>query len=644
MRPVYIMITALLSITRSGVSKVSLNRVSCSTRVLVMCVFIGLSSGCTTADSVNQIPERGNFELILNPVRLGTLLPGGYFSITSANLVNEAQYEVYLDLNQVAERIALEVIEVSGGALIVRWPIDQGRSSPIGPSLGSLLVTVRTASLLGNARTEWSADLQRQLTPELTNVSELVSPQTSTSLRGDRFLNPGEGESLLNLSGFVTRPDGTSAPIELSVIITSQPEGTPEIQELISSDRTQRWWIPSPAVFGIQAQRFEGSAQVTNRGELGLTMSAPVNVTFEYSDPFLSRVTPPAVSRGQRISIEGGGFIDLVSEDKVGLTSVTLNGVLTPFNPQQPPIEYNDQRLEVRRISGDQLVTSFNPLFNDVCESPDLGGTSGELQGVLSATMYWGDQEVTTSSLPISLEIAPTKQVVYLSFLPAFTDSLRLFGLRNVSSRVIDEIIGVVRRDFTGINLDIRTSPPQDFERYSIVELGGPDPNARSLFGLDNTTGLDYCNQRLDDALAGRNAESGDSYGGVFVESFLNLSPSRNPEPSALADPLFDQIFTPLIEQPAQQRDLTGARSEEVILAIRVLGHLVGNTLTHEIGHSLGLPVIAGCGEYHNAPGPRQIMDCGQDRPFLERAGLDPEGPPQWTAENLSYLQMILPL
>jgi hypothetical protein len=599
---------------------------------------------CTTVDPVTPNEVSGNFTLILNPVRLGQLLPGGHFAINSSNLVNEAEYEVFLDLNNTADRVRLDVIGIEGGALVVRWPVAEGLATPVGSTTGSLLVTINTTSLSGSARTEWSADLKHQLAPELFSFSEIISPQTSTSLRGSNFLNAGEGESLLTLSGRLVKTDGASTPIDLSIILVPAPEGLEETQGLVSSDRTQRWWVPSPLYFGLYAQRFEGIAQVTNRGEAGLTMSSPLEVSFDYSEPFLSLVSPTTISRGQRITSEGGGFIDFVSESSVGLTSVVLNGTLTPFNPQLPPIEYRDQRLEVRRVSGDKLVTSFNPTFNDVCESPDLGGTPGELQGTITAMMYWDDEEITTSPLPLSLEIAPTKQVVYLSFLPAFTDSLRLFGLRNVSARVIDEIIGVVQRDFAGINLDLRTSPPQDFERYSTVELGGPDPNARSLFGLDNTTGLDYCNQRLDDALAGRNAESGDSYGGVFVESFLNLSPSRNPEPSALADPIFDEVFTPLIELPAQQRDLEGARREEVSRAIRVLGHLVGNTLTHEIGHSLGLPVIPGCGEYHNIPGPRQIMDCGQDRPFIERAGVDPSGPPEWTIENLSYLQMILPL
>jgi hypothetical protein len=88
----------------------------------------------------------------------------------------------------------------------------------------------------------------------------------------------------------------------------------------------------------------------------------------------------------------------------------------------------------------------------------------------------------------------------------------------------------------------------------------------------------------------------------------------------------------------------SGVRAEQITRAVRMLGHLIGNTLSHEIGHSLGLPMYPGCGQYHNAPGELQIMDCGRDRPFLERAGLDPRGPARWTEENRQYLERILPL
>ena len=508
--------------------------------------------------------------------------------------------------------------------------------------MGSILVEASLRGFTGSARTEWSADLQHVLNPELLQLSPLVSPQTLSLVQGNGFLKEGEGTSILNLSGQFFDANGQSQVLELSEPLTAHSNSNEQNSNLMS-DRSQRRWLPHPRYFGILGGRFEGTATITNNSVGGLRISEPMPVSFELSEPFISFVSPSSVSRGQRLIIEGGGLVDLLDGNEVGITMLTFNGILTPES-EQDPIEYQDLRLPLRHESGSRISSAFEPEFNSSCESLDLGGVPGALDGYLSATVFWRDQEVTTTPHPVSITIAPSKQVVYLSFLPAFTDSLRLFGLRNLSARVIDEIIAVVRRDYAGVNLELRTTPPNDFELYSIVEIGGPDPNAQSLFGLDNTTGLDFCNQRLDDNLAGRNAESGNSYGGVFVESFLSLSPSLNDDPSTLADPLFDEVFLPLMNSPAQQSDLEGPRVEQVLKGIRMLGHLVGNTLTHEIGHSLGLPVVPGCGSYHNAAGPRQIMDCGRDRPFIERAGLDPAGPPQWTAENFEYLQKILPL
>lgn len=607
-------------------------------------ILLGIMCGCTSSGRYEPNAESGTLELNFERVQVSLLLPGGYFSARATQLVSDATYTAQLDFNdqQRSQSIQLDVFGVQGNDLILRLPIDAGMTILEGEALGSLLITAQLREFSGITRVEWSGEIRQQLTPLLSLSSEVVSPQSIATLSGEQFLLSGEGDSLFNLSGRLTRQDGRVEQIELTTPLLLSPVEGGE-PDLTNRERTLRWWIPSPVQFGISEGLFEGVATVTNRNYGGLTISEPTPIRFTYSAPYLSSFSPLELSRGQLITIEGGGLIDIIDDQGVGLSSISLSGTLTPFDLNTPSMEYQDFSLEFKRIDGSRVNATLDPALNDSCESTELGGTPGVFEGFVQLSTFWRNDERNAIPLPITFQITPSKQIIYLSFLPAFTDSLRLFGLRNVSALVIDEIIAVVNRDYAEVNLELRTSPPTDYSRFSVVEIGGPDPNARDLFGLDNTSGLDHCNQRLDDELAGRNAESGNSYGGVFVESFLNLSMRRTEGATPLSDPLFDEIFDPVINQPAQQADLTGPRAAQVTRAIQVLGHLVGNTLTHEIGHSLGLPVIPGCGAYHNTDGPRQIMDCGQDRPFLERAGLDPAGPPVWTSENLAYLKKILP-
>lgn len=71
------------------------------------------------------------------------------------------------------------------------------------------------------------------------------------------------------------------------------------------------------------------------------------------------------------------------------------------------------------------------------------------------------------------------------------------------------------------------------------------------------------------------------------------------------------------------------------------LGSMVGSTVSHEVGHSLGLADPYGP-EFHNAgDADNRLMDA--DRPFGERAELDGEGPSVFCDQEYAYLRMILP-
>jgi len=240
---------------------------------------------------------------------------------------------------------------------------------------------------------------------------------------------------------------------------------------------------------------------------------------------------------------------------------------------------------------------------------------------------------------------------VYLKYLPGFTDALRDFGLRNVEHLIRDRILTVCNRDYEGISLEFVVMRPTDYVEYAVIEVGGKDPNGRDLIGLDNTMGKDIGNLYFDDVVGGWNADSAEggnsAFGGVFVSSYLGFS-ERVPDPMPLASPLFDEIFGPFMPDfggdPVEATEYPGgARDQAVERAILALGNMVGNTASHEIGHTLGL--AAGPADvFHNVvPGDNQIMDAGIYRDFEERAELNGKGPAVWTMENRSYLEYILP-
>ena len=101
--------------------------------------------------------------------------------------------------------------------------------------------------------------------------------------------------------------------------------------------------------------------------------------------------------------------------------------------------------------------------------------------------------------------------------------------------------------------------------------------------------------------VGGENAETladgSPGYGGVFVQSLLFFSrhpgvpggrPRNSPDPNELFDEIFDPVRT---GRPATLSEVEGVgdpqRVEQVQRAVRALWSIVGETTSHELGHSL---------------------------------------------------------
>ncbi len=81
----------------------------------------------------------------------------------------------------------------------------------------------------------------------------------------------------------------------------------------------------------------------------------------------------------------------------------------------------------------------------------------------------------------------------------------------------------------------------------------------------------------------------------------------------------------------------------QIACAVWALGSLMGTTMTHEVGHSLGLAYPYG-GDVHNqGTVTNRLMNHGALRSFRERAEIGSAGPAVLCDEDMAYLRAILP-
>ena len=484
---------------------------------------------------------------------------------------------------------------------------------------------------------------------ELT-VPSLVFVNSQISVTGSGLLLGGnEGETIATIEGLFEDEEGVLeeiGPLDVPV-------------ESTAYSRNSGVLVLPPELAGVNAGTFVGTVALSNDHLAGERVpgATQLDLDFDLLETTLFAVSPSSVSLGQYMNLHGGGFLDQMR------TTVRLSGTFTAVGSSEPmPL---GELIEVVPEFVDGGTLRY--VVNDEDLPIDLRTQTGVFEGELIPIIDYEGIELEGSSVPFEIQIAAVKQVVYLKFTNNFVEALRNFGLRGAEQRIRDRVVAVVERDYATINLEVRTEAPEDFALYAEVEIGGQDPQGLGLLGYDNTPGKDVGNMRLYDRLGGVNAQTQHDgypgYGGVFVDSLFAFS--KHPIPGIqsvpASDRLFDEVFDPFRPdrggRPVRAVDLQGGieldvdtsqcpaatREQQLACATVVLGNLIGTTLSHEIGHSLGLANPYGASFHNPFDEPNRLMDGGGSRPFTERAQLMGDGPGLFCDEEYDYLREILP-
>jgi hypothetical protein len=493
---------------------------------------------------------------------------------------------------------------------------------------------------------------RHELTPVLGELSddEVIFVNDRIQVVGDGLLlGGGEGTTFARVEGCVAH-DGPCQPID-PVDIPVTPEA--------AFDRTTGSFPFVPAIAGIRAGEFHGSVVLETRHAAGaVTTSGALDAGYRVIEAAIEGAAPLAVSLGQYLEFHGGGF---VGGEPGQLTLIQLTGTFTPHGA--PPIAI-DTVLVPEFVDGHTVRYVVNE-DDDLGRDLALRGDGGAFVGTVVPIVSYGDDDVRGQPRAVDLRFTSVKQVVYQHFTPQYVTSLQAFGLRAVDPAIRQRIVDVVERDYATIHVDIRTTEPTDFATYAVVEIGGPDPNGMGLLGYDNTPGKDVGNLRLHDRIGGVNAttqaDGFPGFGGVFVDSMFTFSehPDELAPESPAQDPLFDELFDEFRPdqdgEPVTPEEASGVvvldggascpsddRGGRIQCAAWVLGSLVGTTISHELGHSLGLANPGGTEVHLVTDKPDRLMEAGGGRSFRERAEMG-EGPGMFCDEEYAYLRTILP-
>lgn len=639
-------------------------------RIALSSLAIALLGSCV--EPAERREPTGLEMLALTSVEPRIVLPGTLMQVEGASFLDEPLGISYLRLSGAVDgrstTLDLPAAFIDFGSMTVE--VTEDAFTLLGADEGTFdgLLSVMV-DYVPEGTTHFSLPLtgtvefRRTLDPALDDATRQGAIYVNQPIEVDGsgfLLGEGEGTTYAVVEG-CTVPVGGNA---CGSITRSELPVTPA--EPFS--RSRGTFAFSPHIAGISGGRFEGRLRLVNVFPDGSRSEESDELTVAYD---LLETTVTAIgdggSVGQYIDIDGGGFI---GEDD-GITLMELEGQFFPKD-DVGGVPVSGLSFIPEFVDGTQMRFIVNEQDALAQGLEALGGiryAEGTFDGTIRPVVTFQNESVTGAETPVSFEIRPVKQVVWVHFTPAYVESLRKFGIRALDQRVRDRVFEVMRRDYATINVEVRETEPTDFAEYTILEINGPDVNGLGLLGYDNTSGKDIDNERLSDRIGGVNAVTQEidgypGYGGVFIESLMAFSmhPPAGTEGSDIGNPLFDEIFDefrPDRGRPVNSEDEVGSgiptlsngancptadRQLQAGCAVWVLGSLIGTTASHELGHALGLADPTNLTRFHNlGDGDRRLMDSGGVRPFEERAELMGQGPSVFCDTAYDYLRRILP-
>ena len=450
-----------------------------------------------------------------------------------------------------------------------------------------------------------------------------------------------EGMTLARVTGcFALDPsaggDGTCVPV---------PAQDLPMTATAPLSRTAATFPFSPELAGIQPGTFQGQVVVVNQqaGEDEQAAAAmPIGYTLVTSQIF--QVGPTAASLGQFVFVarrrlrrrrDGNGAVtelELVGTfTKTGGAPAQVDMTLIP--------EFVDGRLVRYVLNTDDALGQALDL------TKDTGAFTGTVTPIVVVRRGHGarrrERRVVRDRAGQAGRVPRLPDLVRRG-------AARLRAARGRRRRSATQILATCQQAYRGVNIEFRTDPVTDFALFSNVELVGVDPNNMGLFGYDNSPGKDDGNAAA--LRRARRRQRGDPAGrlpglrrrvralvhGVLEPPGCSATAIRAPTRRSTRCSI--RSARTRAGAPVTSEDLTGAlpqvgasacpaadgdRATQIACAVYMMGNLIGGTLAHEIGHSLGLANPYGDGFHDAGDLPNRLMDAGGRAavPRARRAG-----------------------